>query len=62
VLPDFELGAENTLVPTTPAKALAALKTEQLRRCPGGATAPAADGSSPFEDEGLLTCDPAETP
>jgi phospholipid/cholesterol/gamma-HCH transport system substrate-binding protein len=62
VLPDFELGAEDTLVPTTPEKALASLKTEQLRRCPGGATQPAADGSSPFEDEGKLTCDPAETP
>jgi phospholipid/cholesterol/gamma-HCH transport system substrate-binding protein len=62
VLPDFELGAENTLVPTSPGKALASLKTEELRRCPGGATEPAADGSSPFEDEGKLTCDPAETP
>ncbi|HEY1834814.1 MAG TPA: MlaD family protein [Solirubrobacteraceae bacterium] len=62
VLPDFELGGENTLVPTTPSQALAALKTEQLRRCPGGAAVPAADGSAPFEDEGKLSCDPAETP
>jgi phospholipid/cholesterol/gamma-HCH transport system substrate-binding protein len=62
VFPDFELTSENTLVPTTSAKALAALKTEQLRRCPGGATQPAADKSSPFEDEGKLSCDPAETP
>ena len=64
VLPDFELGEENTLTPTSnPEQALTkGLKTLQLRRCPGGATQPAADGSSPFTDGELLTCDPLETP
>jgi len=63
VLPDFHLGANNTLVPaTSPQQALEALKTGQLRRCPGGATQPAPDGSSPFADGQLLSCDPLETP
>ena len=40
-------------------------------RCPGGTTQPAADGSSPFLDNGLLTpgppfppgdCDPTDVP
>jgi hypothetical protein len=34
----------------------------QRRRCPGAATAPAADGSSPFVDGELLSCDPTEVP
>jgi phospholipid/cholesterol/gamma-HCH transport system substrate-binding protein len=62
VLPDFKLGSENTLTPTTPQAALEGLKTLQLRRCPGSATQPAADGSSPFTDGELLSCDPSETP
>jgi phospholipid/cholesterol/gamma-HCH transport system substrate-binding protein len=62
VLPDFKLGENNTLTPTTPAAALEGLKTLQLRRCPGSATQPAADGSSPFTDGELLSCDPLETP
>ncbi len=62
ILPDFTLGANNTLTPTSPQQALAGLKTGQLRRCPGAATAPAADGSSPFADGELLSCDPSETP
>ncbi len=62
VLPDFTLGANNTLTPTTAQGALAALKAGQLRRCPGGATQPAADGSSPFVDGELLSCDPTQTP
>jgi phospholipid/cholesterol/gamma-HCH transport system substrate-binding protein len=41
---------------------LANLKTGQLQRCPGSATQPAADGSSPFTDTGQLECNPAETP
>jgi phospholipid/cholesterol/gamma-HCH transport system substrate-binding protein len=60
VLPSFDL-SENTLTPTSAQQALANLKTDQLRRCPGGATQPAADGSSPFADP-ELTCDPSETP
>ncbi len=61
--PDFHLGENNTLTPvTSTAQALEALRQGQLRRCPGGATQPAADGSSPFVDSGLLTCDPLQTP
>lgn len=52
----------NKLKPVTPAQGLEGLKTKQLRRCPGGATQPAEDGSSPFTDEGLLGCDPSEVP
>jgi len=62
VFPDFSLGANNTLHPSTAVQALEGLKTGQLRRCPGAATQPAADGSSPFVDGGLLSCDPSETP
>ena len=63
VLPDFKLGENNTLTPaSSPQQALEGLKSGQLRRCPGGATEPAADGSSPFVDGELLSCDPSETP
>jgi phospholipid/cholesterol/gamma-HCH transport system substrate-binding protein len=62
VFPDFELGAENTLKPTNPAQVLQGLKTGQLRRCPGAGTQPAADGSSPFTDNGQLGCDPSQVP
>ncbi len=62
ILPDFKLGGSNNLTPTTGAAALEGLKTGQIRRCPGGATQPAADGSSPFADNELLTCDPLQTP
>ncbi len=62
ILPDFKLGANDTLTPTSPAQALENLKTGQLRRCPGTATQSAPDGSSPFLDNEQLTCDPTETP
>jgi phospholipid/cholesterol/gamma-HCH transport system substrate-binding protein len=62
VIPDFGLGPNNNLTPVSPQQTLEDLKTHQLRRCPGAATQPAADGSSPFTDNGLLTCDPTETP
>jgi phospholipid/cholesterol/gamma-HCH transport system substrate-binding protein len=62
VIPDFKLGPNNNLAPTSPQQSLQGLKTGQLRRCPGAATQPAADASSPFVDSGLLTCDPTETP
>jgi len=61
ILPDFKVGSNNTLTPTTPQNALEGLQTGQLRRCPGAATQPAPDGSSPFVDS-ELTCDPSETP
>jgi phospholipid/cholesterol/gamma-HCH transport system substrate-binding protein len=62
VFPDFKLGSGNTLTPTAATSVIENLKTGQLRRCPGAATQPAADASSPFTDNGLLSCDPTETP
>jgi phospholipid/cholesterol/gamma-HCH transport system substrate-binding protein len=62
LFPDFALGENNTLKPVNPQQALAGLKTGQLRRCPGAATQPAEDGSSPFTDNGVLGCDPTQTP
>ncbi|MEA2208877.1 MAG: phospholipid/cholesterol/gamma-HCH transport system substrate-binding protein [Solirubrobacteraceae bacterium] len=62
LFPDFALGANNTLKPTSAAGGLAPLKSGQLRRCPGAATQPAADGSSPFTDGEALTCDPTQHP
>jgi phospholipid/cholesterol/gamma-HCH transport system substrate-binding protein len=62
ILPDFKLGEEDTLTPTSPTQALENLKSGQLRRCPGAATEPAPDGSSPFTDGEQLSCDPLETP
>ncbi len=63
VFPDFTLGASNNLTPTANSQqALEHLLHGQLRRCPGAATQPAADGSSPFTDGELLSCDPTEVP
>jgi len=58
---DFKL-TEGKLVPINPSEGLEGLKTGQSRRCPGSATQPAEDGSSPFTDEGKLGCDPTEVP
>lgn len=63
VAPSFTLGANNTLTPAaSPQQALEGLKTGQLRRCPGAATQPSADGSAPFTNSGKIGCDPTETP
>lgn len=63
VTPSFTLGANNNLTPaSSPQQVLQALQTGQLRRCPGAATQPSADGSAPFTDNGQLGCDPTETP
>jgi phospholipid/cholesterol/gamma-HCH transport system substrate-binding protein len=62
VFPDFALGANNTLKPASVSEGLANLKAGQLRRCPGAATQPASDGSSPFTDNGQLACDPGQVP
>jgi phospholipid/cholesterol/gamma-HCH transport system substrate-binding protein len=62
LFPDFVLGGNNNLTPAGISAALAPLKSGQLRRCPGAATQPAADGSSPFGDEEKLSCDPTEYP
>jgi phospholipid/cholesterol/gamma-HCH transport system substrate-binding protein len=63
VFPDFKLGANNTLTPTTSQQGVQGLQLRQLQRCPGAAATPApADGSAPFTDNGLLGCNPAEIP
>jgi phospholipid/cholesterol/gamma-HCH transport system substrate-binding protein len=62
VFPSFKLGENNNLSPASPQEGLANLKSGQLRRCPGAAAHPSSDGSSPFADNGLLTCDPLQTP
>jgi phospholipid/cholesterol/gamma-HCH transport system substrate-binding protein len=60
---NFKQGAGNTLKPTTPQEGIQGVQLRQLRRCPGaGATPPPADGSAPFTDSGLLSCDPSEVP
>lgn len=62
VAPSFKLGANNNLTPAGAQQALEGLKTGQLRRCPGAATQPSADGSAPFTNNGQLSCDPTQTP
>jgi len=64
VAPSFTLDTKNNnLTPaSSPQQVLEALKTGQLRRCPGAATQPSADGSAPFTDNGQLGCDPTQTP
>jgi phospholipid/cholesterol/gamma-HCH transport system substrate-binding protein len=59
----FTLGPEDNLTPAgSLQQELQSLKLGQLRRCPGAATQPAADGSSPFTDTGQLECDPSQVP
>lgn len=49
------------LVPLPVAQRLAGLQTGMMRRCPGSASQPAADGSAPFRDSGgNLDCDPTQ--
>jgi phospholipid/cholesterol/gamma-HCH transport system substrate-binding protein len=63
VFDNFTLGAGDKLTPATPQQGLQGLKTHQLLRCPGAGAAPAAaDGSTPFTDEGKLGCDPSQVP
>lgn len=53
-----------TLTPIPAARRTEGLRVGNLRRCPGAATQPAADGSSPFLDGGGLEgkCDPRQVP
>jgi phospholipid/cholesterol/gamma-HCH transport system substrate-binding protein len=52
--------AGGTLTPIPPSQRLAGLQTGQVRRCPGAASQPPADGSAPFRDiDGTLDCDPS---
>jgi phospholipid/cholesterol/gamma-HCH transport system substrate-binding protein len=49
------------LVPLPVSQRLAGLQTGILKRCPGAASQPAADGSAPWRDTGgNLDCDPAQ--
>ena len=51
------------LTPIPPSQRFDGLETNQLRRCPGAASQPNADGSAPWRDvDGNLDCDPNEVP
>jgi phospholipid/cholesterol/gamma-HCH transport system substrate-binding protein len=51
------------LVPIPGSQRFEGYRTGQLRRCPGAASQPAADGSSPWRDVGgTLDCDPTQVP
>jgi phospholipid/cholesterol/gamma-HCH transport system substrate-binding protein len=55
--------AGGVLTPIPPSQRFDGLEVNQLRRCPGGASQPAADGSSPWRDvDGNLGCDPNQVP
>ena len=55
--------AGGVLTPSPPDERLDGLETGQLRRCPGAASQPAADGSAPWRDtSGTLDCDPELVP
>jgi len=55
--------AGGTLSPIPGSQRFNGLQTNQLRRCPGAASQPAADGSSPWRDtSGTLDCDPSQVP
>jgi phospholipid/cholesterol/gamma-HCH transport system substrate-binding protein len=52
--------AGGTLTPIPPSQRLAGLQTGFVKRCPGAASQPAADGSAPWRDtDGTLDCDPS---
>ena len=53
--------AGGLLTPIPPANRLDGLETGVMKRCPGAATQPPADGSAPFTDDGL-DCDPTLVP
>jgi phospholipid/cholesterol/gamma-HCH transport system substrate-binding protein len=56
-------GGGATLTPIPPSQRLDGLQTHVIRRCPGMASQPASDGSSPFRDfDGSLDCDPGLAP
>jgi phospholipid/cholesterol/gamma-HCH transport system substrate-binding protein len=55
--------AGGVLTPIPPSQRFDGLETNQLRRCPGAASQPAADGSAPWRDSsGTLDCDPNQVP
>jgi phospholipid/cholesterol/gamma-HCH transport system substrate-binding protein len=56
---DYNAGT-NQLELRDPSLAPTGLTTGQFRRCPGSATQPAVDGSSPFQDDAAADCDPTQ--
>jgi phospholipid/cholesterol/gamma-HCH transport system substrate-binding protein len=54
-----ETPAGGLLTPQDPDDRLAGLQTGFFKRCPGAASQPAADGSAPYQDNGL-DCDPRQ--
>jgi phospholipid/cholesterol/gamma-HCH transport system substrate-binding protein len=57
--------AGGTLEEIPPDARLDALQKGRMRRCPGGALAPLADGSNPYTDQGRFDasdCDPSQVP
>jgi phospholipid/cholesterol/gamma-HCH transport system substrate-binding protein len=53
--------AGGVLTPRPNDERLSSIQAGNLRRCPGAASQPAADGSSPFRDTaGTLDCDPSQ--
>ena len=54
---------DNVLTPIPPSQRMQGLQTGNLRRCPGAASQPNADGSAPYRDAGgNLDCDPSQVP
>jgi phospholipid/cholesterol/gamma-HCH transport system substrate-binding protein len=54
--------AGGLLTPIPPSQRFGALQTGVIKRCPGAASQPSADGSSPYTDKGNLgpdDCDPS---
>lgn len=47
----------NVLTPQPPADRTNGVETGNIKRCPGAASQPAADGSAPYTDGGTLDCD-----
>ena len=60
VFDSFTLGADGSLHPATPQQGLSGLQTGITKRCPGTASQPAPDGSSPFTDGGAVDCNPSQ--
>jgi phospholipid/cholesterol/gamma-HCH transport system substrate-binding protein len=54
--------AGGVLTPQGPDDRFQGVQTGNIRRCPGSASQPNADGSAPFRDDPDLDCDPADVP
>jgi phospholipid/cholesterol/gamma-HCH transport system substrate-binding protein len=48
--------------PASPSEAFAGLTQDQRSRCPGANERPPGDGSTPFNEDGTLDCDPTQLP